>query len=1180
MNIAKRMTALLLAVAMVTSLLSLSVVTHAQGDLTISTAEEFLEFSQMCIFDSYSDGLTVTLMADIDMTDLSFEDIPIFLGTFDGNGYTITGVDHNLDKDTQGLFRYVSEGATISNLTVIGSCTTEYHTIGGIVAENHGTIENCNYQGIISGTQAIGGIAGKNYGTILNCTVYGGVFGETQIGGIAGVNSGSIIRCYNYAQVNTQISDFEFSYNDILTSNINPDTTSSSITDIGGIVGSSDGIIKNCANHGTVGYPHVGYNIGGIAGIQSGYISGCTNYGTVYGRKEVGGIVGQFEPYVDTLYSTSKLQSLRDELDTLSGLTTNFTQTADESNAILNASMSQLGSSVEESKNYAETLIDQTEDVFNANIASANQVSVTVADTLDGLIPITDSFDDVTASLSDGVLCLENSFGYFAQASEALDDVGGILDNTTDHLLDAGDSLTGAIDQLQDALSLVAEEEGTADLAQYIQNIGNDLSHATQSLSDANQYLSSAMNELEGFIAALADDFTNADDALTDLENATDLTSFRDALVLLLGSMDSLSTLGDVSDRIFDDIDLAQESTDAALAYISSAMDEISLVGEAMEEISDTIHDVSDELLDASQEVSDMVIYLQDAISETSQLSDVFDEANDALQDGLSALEDGMGYFDDAIQNLEVTNDLISQLITDISDEEVAFTPFDDSYRDTRDLLSTSLSQVMDDMAQVNSTSTLSGDLLIDDLEAINLQFTLVLDLALEIIQDVSTYNELTLIEDISTFDTSEIFAGKVTDCENTAYVEGDINVGGIAGAISFEIAFDPEDDLTSQLDKTQTISYQGIAIIEDSVNTGDVVAKKDCAGGILGYQDFGLVQGCTANATVESTEGNYVGGIVGQSSGYIRNCYGKTTLSGAQFVGGIVGSGYDIQGCYSLATLSATKGAMGGIVGELATDGTLLNNFFVSDILGGLDGISYAGKAEAISYDDLLLVEGLPSLFSCMYLHFYVDDVKLDTLIVEYGQEIDPASLPEIPEREGYYSHWTDFDTTAITADLKLYASYSPLLTTISGEKSEVGIATILVDGNFSDEDILMVTQQSPSLDDVTEEFSLWVEGPNPTITAIRYLAPDDDVTIELYVDGLWVAVDTTVDGAYIIIPVDRDGIIQFRAIPTPPSYSLSILVAGGVIAIILLTSIHSRRKGKKKDDRATATPSEVLSK
>ena len=98
------------------------------------------------------------------------------------------------------------------------------------------------------------------------------------------------------------------------------------ITDIGGICGTSVGVIRTCTNNSTVGYAHVGYNVGGIVGRQSGYVTGCKNVGDVLGRKEVGGIAGQMEPYSFVLYSPSKLNELQKELNTLEGLTKALTK--------------------------------------------------------------------------------------------------------------------------------------------------------------------------------------------------------------------------------------------------------------------------------------------------------------------------------------------------------------------------------------------------------------------------------------------------------------------------------------------------------------------------------------------------------------------------------------------------------------------------------------------------------------------------------------------------------------------------------------------------------------------------------------------------------------------------------------------------------------------------------------
>ena len=46
--------------------------------LTISTVEEFLSFTESCRLDSYSKDLNVTLGADLDLSQIDFESIPIF----------------------------------------------------------------------------------------------------------------------------------------------------------------------------------------------------------------------------------------------------------------------------------------------------------------------------------------------------------------------------------------------------------------------------------------------------------------------------------------------------------------------------------------------------------------------------------------------------------------------------------------------------------------------------------------------------------------------------------------------------------------------------------------------------------------------------------------------------------------------------------------------------------------------------------------------------------------------------------------------------------------------------------------------------------------------------------------------------------------------------------------------
>ena len=282
------------------------------GDtVTISTVEDLLRFAKSCALDTWSQGKTVVLAADLELAAEEFTPIPTFGGTFLGQGHTISGLRITSAGSVQGLFRYIQPSGTVQDLTVQGTVVPEgtRSTVGGIVGDNAGVLQDCAFQGTVQGDSSVGGIAGRNSaaGQIIRCTSSGSVSGDNAAGGIAGRNLGLLLKCENRAGVNLTQTESSIDLLDAgagaaLEERAAADDETyhllSSGFDTGGIVGYSSGVVQSCTNYGTVGYPHVGYNTGGIAGRQSGYLAGCVNSGTVYGRKDVGGIVGQAEPYL------------------------------------------------------------------------------------------------------------------------------------------------------------------------------------------------------------------------------------------------------------------------------------------------------------------------------------------------------------------------------------------------------------------------------------------------------------------------------------------------------------------------------------------------------------------------------------------------------------------------------------------------------------------------------------------------------------------------------------------------------------------------------------------------------------------------------------------------------------------------------------------------------------------
>ena len=294
-------------------------------DYTISTAKELEGFRDFVNSGTGLEGKTVYLGNDIDLNGSETNQwIPLgnlnipFKGTFDGQGYKISGICiNNPNENYQGLFGYI-ENATISNLAVDGNITGK-GSVGGIsgaigtsaIIENcynagtvtgngrvggisgsagtSATIQNCYNTGAVTGnSSSVGGISGDNLSvTIENCYNIGAVTGDTFVGGISGNHSGTIQKCFNTGEISGNRS-------------------------IGGI--SNGGTIQNCYNTGLV--RGTANNVGGIVGQNTygGTIQNCYNIGEITGAaNNIGGIAGRyFSTSINNCYYNSETSNKTD----------------------------------------------------------------------------------------------------------------------------------------------------------------------------------------------------------------------------------------------------------------------------------------------------------------------------------------------------------------------------------------------------------------------------------------------------------------------------------------------------------------------------------------------------------------------------------------------------------------------------------------------------------------------------------------------------------------------------------------------------------------------------------------------------------------------------------------------------------------------------------------------------
>lgn len=141
------------------------------------------------------------LTKDLDMSQTTFASIDNanYVGTLDGNGYSIKNLNN-----VSGLFKSIG-AATIKNLTIENatlSATDEYS--GAIASQANGTkFQNCTVKGIISASSTnVGGLVGNaNGATFTQCLVLSDFTAVdcTTVGGLAGVatNNATFTECYS-----------------------------------------------------------------------------------------------------------------------------------------------------------------------------------------------------------------------------------------------------------------------------------------------------------------------------------------------------------------------------------------------------------------------------------------------------------------------------------------------------------------------------------------------------------------------------------------------------------------------------------------------------------------------------------------------------------------------------------------------------------------------------------------------------------------------------------------------------------------------------------------------------------------------------------------------------------------------------------------------------------------------
>jgi len=319
---------------------------------------------------------------------------------------------------------------------------------------------------------------------------------------------------------------------------------------------------------------------------------------------------------------------------------------------------------------------------------------------------------------------------------------------------------------------------------------------------------------------------------------------------------------------------VGQAEPDIESEYLNDRVDDVQ---SSIDIINSTLNNMSSSMNNASSDVK----------SYTENIIDQYKELLDKLQDKLNGNND----------NDEKIEDFVDDISKDIENSTVA-----------------------DDIHGVADTVDSEIRTIADSIERISAQIKNIGNTVTETMDVVTSDDDY--IEDISSADSAQNSDGVIAKSVNRGAVHGDINAGGIAGTMNVEYDVDPEYDL----DITETTNVRLRSTVSDVViyciNYGEVNSKKDCAGGIVGLQELGLVYGSEGYGTVKSETGNYAGGIAGNSASAITDSYSLCNVESEDYTGGICGKGYTMQNCISIPAILGDGEAKGSLAGIIESDG------------------------------------------------------------------------------------------------------------------------------------------------------------------------------------------------------------------------------------------------------------------
>ena len=1207
--------------------------------IEIGSMEDFRAFVKNCHYDSWSRNKEVVLNTDLDFSGEEFTPVQSFGGHFDGQGHRLTGISITESVAETGVFGTIQNTGTVANLSVQGilSPSGNQSKLGGIAGLNYGKIQNCSFEGQISADSELGGIVGRNgrYGTVSGCSSSGSITGTSACGGIVGYNEGTILSCTNKTSVNTTYQDSNRTI-DQLSGVIDKIMTSGDLSsletleinsDTGGIAGFTSGVIASCTNEADIGYEHVGYNVGGIAGRNSGFLQGNTNQAVVYGRKDVGGIVGQMQPYLSVDFTQSTLDDLDSQLDQL--------------NALVNSGLDNAGSYTDNTLNHltninglskiaqdaTKGIADEGSDKYDEATGKINKATTTIQDSLRTFSDVASKLDGYLNNAKSSFTTLGNSISSYLDGINMTSDDRASMENYMKQFEDGAQKVADGVKDLSDA---IAEGPSVDDMGnrRNQEEVRQDVTAALTEIREGYSEMSDAVDGMEGVLQKYPDS-EEAQKALESLRNTRDslneLEQEIESAEGSLGTLKSDASIGAFADGDFTAGDLQELASDlreqqAKLLEDYPELDDPEVSGKSDDELKDYFEEkygLSDEdaeayadnyikYRDEYQKVTENIAKLDEAAGKIWSDPDAFKawvDDNDIegligdITDGLgdqsssvsemlkivekygknalnvSGVADSLRNASNTLKNNPDVSSELSGALNALASMDLKLNGISDTMRSNGNNLYEAMSQLTSEMQSLSDAMSSESDEGIANLRAITDQFDTIMRTLRDAADDLQGGDDKNTVQDVSDEDVAHTYQGRATECTNLGEVHGDTNAGGITGMIGVEYDLDPETDIHQSGDTSLDYIFRAKCIVDNCTNRGTVSARSNYSGGIAGHMEMGLAAENANYGTLDSS-GNYAGGITGYSVGSVRGNTARCEVSGGKYVGGIAGYGVTLRDNLAMVNISEGKQYVGAIAGRVKNvdDAEVSGNYYYSTSVYGIDGVSYENIAEGVTYDALLEQDGIPESFHELVLTFCADDTVVRTVTCRYGESIPADQIPAVPPKEGFHGEWSRTDFDEITEDEIIEADYSRIDTLlVSRQTREGGQPVIEVYGNFHKGDSLILTEMSAESGE-QERWMVSIPDDGKESHEIRFLAPEGVKNPKIYriQNGKKTKAETGTFGKYITF--DAEGSDVAFSVENERAGGLTGLIAAGAVAagaaIVLIHAILKKKRKRRKDN------------